>query len=195
MKLNNNPRVFWSIIIIVMAFNIAVVGSLVYFFVSHRVVFEKIDHEELRAKIDEIKDLRPDIHSKYRNNIRPLNDKNRELRIKFLKELIKPEPQYDSLLVLSEKIQEITLDISMNFYKEMIEMRKVLSTEEAVRFYGHQLKMMERRFRGPADGVDIGHENGERRFRGPQDEGDSDMRPQNSDRRERGKQRELKVPR
>lgn len=155
MKLNNNPRLWWGMFFILMAFNIAVFGTLGYFFLSHRVVFEKVKPEEIRETFHEMKEFRPDIHSKYRNQIRPLNDKNRELRIKFLKELIKPEPEYDSLLVLSNQIQEITLNISMNFYKEMLEMRKALSPEEAQQFYGHHLKMMESRFMHPRDGEEL----------------------------------------
>jgi len=169
MRLNNNKTLFLTFMSIWFAFNIAVVGTLVYFFVSHRVVFEDIRHEELRENFREMKELRPDIHTKYRNNIKPLNDINKELRIQFLEELIKPEPDYESLKILSAKIQDITRKISMNFYKEMVEMRKTLTTEEAEKFYGHQLKMMERRFMAPHGGDRMGmppenHERGPREW-------------------------------
>lgn len=156
MRLNNNKAVFITIMSIWFAFNIAVIGTLTYFFVTHRVVFERIESEEVRESFREMKELRPEIHNKYRNNVKTLNDTNKNLRITFLKELIKPEPDYDSLKTLSTTIQDITLKISMNFYKEMVEMRKTLTTEEAGKFYGHQVKMMERMSRPPQGREDIG---------------------------------------
>lgn len=149
MRLNNNKPLFWTALSIVFAFNIAVVGTLAYFFITHRIVFENVRHEELRENFREIKGLRPEIHTKYHDNIKPLNDINKKLRIQFLGELIKENPDYDSLLVLSKKIQDNTQKISMNFYKEMVEIRKTLSPEDAEKFFGHQLKMMERKFMPP----------------------------------------------
>lgn len=163
MKLNNNPRVWWSILFILFAFNLAVIGTLAYFFMSHRVVFEHIRPPEENANFREMRELRPHIHHKYRANIRPLNDENRGLRMQFMTEIIKAEPDYDSLAIISTKIQDLTQEISMNFYKEMIEMRKTLTAEEAESFYGHHLDMMKNRFRPAPDGEEMRMRNEGRR--------------------------------
>ncbi len=167
MRFYNNKSLFFSVMLILFAFNLAVVGTLAYFLLTHRIVFDDIRHQELRENFREMKEFRPDIHTKYRNNIKPLNDINKELRIQFLRELIKTEPNYDSLIVLNKKIQDITQKISINVYKEMIEIRKSLSPEEAEKFFGHQLKMMERKFIHPEGSGRMGippedHERGER---------------------------------
>jgi len=142
----NNKKIFYTVLFIVFAFNIAVVGTLVYYFTTHTIILGDIDQAEIRDNFREMREQRPDIHVKYRENIKPLNDESRDLRIEFMKELVKPEPDYDELAKLNTRIQEVTQEISMNFYNEMIETRKTFSPEEAKRFYGFHVSMMLHRF-------------------------------------------------
>lgn len=150
-------KIFYTLLFIVFAFQIAFIGTVAYYFVTHRVVFQEINHGDIREKYQEIRDKRPEIHSKYRECIQPLNERNRELRIKFLRELVKAEPDYDSLSKLQSEIQEVTQEISRNFYNEMLETRKSLTPDEAKIFYGNHLRMMQRRFNLPRDESQMRH--------------------------------------
>jgi hypothetical protein len=167
MRLNKTLIVtIWAVWL---AFNLAVAGTVVYFFVSHRVVFTDVKHEELQGNFQEMKAFRPEIHNKYRNKVRTLNEENRKLRVNFLEELVKAEPDYDALKILSDKIQDTTQEISVNFFKEMIEMRKNLSLDEAKEFYGHQLNMLKRRSGPPAEMDAMGPPPMDAQERGPRD--------------------------
>lgn len=150
-------KLFYTILFIVFAFQIAFIGTVAYYFVTHRVVFEEINHEDIREKYQEIRDKRPEIHGKYRDSIQPLNDRNRELRVKFMQELVKAEPDYDSLAKLQGEIQEITQEISRNFYNEMIETRQSMTPDEAKIFYGNHLRMMQRRLNYQRDENQMRH--------------------------------------
>ncbi len=147
---------FYVVFPIIFAFNIAVVGTLIYFFLSHRIVIEDIRPEETLLHFRDMREERPEIHAKYRETIRPLNEKNRDLRLKFMSELTKSEPDYEFLQDLNKQIQEITKEISQNFYAEMIETRKTLNPEQARKLYGYHLQMMKRKFNLDAKEAEIG---------------------------------------
>lgn len=164
----SKKKLWWTSMLIWMAFNIAVVGTIGYFFISHRAIFDDIRHEEIKGNFREMKEFRPQIHNKYRNNIKPLMEENRLLRVQFLGELIKPDPDYASLTILRDSIEVVTQKISNNFYNEMVEMRKNLSVDEAKQFYGHQLNMLKRSDRHPQDMDGIGPPPEETK-RGPRD--------------------------
>lgn len=149
-----NRKILYALLFISLAFNLAVVGSFIFHYTMNKkaearnfAMMERMNSEKFKG----LKDHRPDIHSKYRKNIKPLNDKNRDLRIKFMEEIMKAEPNYDSLTTINNNIQDITQKISMNFYNEMIEMRKTLTPEESISYYGHHLEMLQRKFKHPQD--------------------------------------------
>lgn len=137
---------FFVVPMLVAAFNIAVIATLAYFFFTHRVIIQDINQHDKEVHFKEMKQQRPEIHNKYRQVIKPLHDKNRDLRLTFMKELASPNPDYDKLQVLNQKIQAITGEISKTFYNEMIETRKTLTKEEAKRFYGYHVRMMLNKF-------------------------------------------------
>ncbi len=179
-----NRKLLFALLFISLAFNIAVVGSCIYHFVIH----ERFEREEAlpetRESFQGLKEHRPDIHLKYRKNIRNLNEKNRDLRIQFMEELIKAEPNYDSLAKLNDQINMTIQEISLNFYKEMIEMRKTLTPEQAKEFFDNHIQMMEKRMR---------HSDGMNEMRPP--EGNEEMRPGWSERKLRvNRQRKNRVP-
>ncbi|MBI9030729.1 hypothetical protein JEZ13_01820 [bacterium] len=152
-----SKKVFFSLLFIIFAFQIAFVGVVVYYFATHKVVFVNTQANEIKADYRELKDNRPEIHSKYRDNIYPLRDQNRDLRVKFMTELTKPEPNYETLSELNIEIQKITQEISKNFYNEMIETRKTFTPEEAKRFFGQHLRMMKNRFDQDMPHTQMGH--------------------------------------
>ncbi len=133
---------FFIVPMLVTAFNIAVIATLAYFFFTHRVIIQDMDQNDKEIHYREMKQQRPEIHNKYRQVIKPLHDKNRNLRLNFMKELASANPDYEKLEVMNQKIQTITSEISKTFYNEMIETRKTLNKEEAERFYGYHVKMM-----------------------------------------------------
>lgn len=132
--------------IFVTAFNIAVIATLVYFFYTHRIVIDDFNQRDTQESFREMREQRPEIHLKYKDDIRELNDKNRDLRLTFMSELASEDPDYNKLQDLNEQIQEVTKDISLTFYNEMIETRKTLTYEEAKKYYGFHYRMMQERF-------------------------------------------------
>ncbi len=152
-----SKKVFFSLLFIIFAFQIAFVGVVIYYFATHKVVLVNTQANEIKADYRELKDNRPEIHSKYRDNIYPLRDQNRDLRVKFMTELTKPEPNYETLSELNIEIQKITQEISKNFYNEMIETRKTFTPEEAKIFYGNHLRMMKNRFNQQRTPGEMGH--------------------------------------
>eukprot|EP00831_Metopus_contortus_P036444 TRINITY_DN28835_c0_g1_i1.p1 TRINITY_DN28835_c0_g1~~TRINITY_DN28835_c0_g1_i1.p1 ORF type:complete len:151 (+),score=24.52 TRINITY_DN28835_c0_g1_i1:220-672(+) len=107
--------------------------------------------------------------------------KNRDLRIHFMEELIKAEPNYDSLAKLNDQINMTIQEISLNFYKEMIEMRKTLTPEQALEFFDNHIQMMKKRIR---------HSDGMNEMRPP--EGNDEMRPGWSERKLRNNRQRKK---
>ncbi|MFA7057543.1 MAG: hypothetical protein WC155_08310 [Candidatus Cloacimonadales bacterium] len=140
-----NRKLLTILLLISLAFNLAVIGTFAYRYTLHRKLMNRHNTEDVRENLQTMKSYRPNIHRKFRDNIRPLHDLNRELRTAFLQELIKPEPNYDTLATISTEIEATTKEISNNFYKEMIETRKTLTPEEAEELFQPQLRMQNRR--------------------------------------------------
>ena len=177
-----NRKLLYALLFISLAFNIAVLGSFIYHLTLHKRFAPNENMQEMKDNFDGLKNHRPDIHLKYRRKIKPLNDKNHDLRLSFMEELIKAEPDYKILAQLNEKIQKTIQEISMNFYNEMIEMRKTLTPEEAKSFYGHQRRMMKKRFDHQKELGEMGPPNGEREMGLPN--GERGMEPSEWNRRE-----------
>lgn len=142
-----NKRLLSILLLVSVIFNLTVIATMIYHVTQDRINRPGFDSREMRSKYEVLRSQRPDIHQKYRNNFQPLNEENRELRVSFMQELIKAEPDYYELENINHQIQEITQKISNTFYTEMIEVRKTLTPEEANNYYAPHLRMMQRRFR------------------------------------------------
>lgn len=144
-------KLLLTLLLISLAFNLAVISTFTYRYTLHRRAKNLPLTEETKENFKTMKSYRPSIHHKFRENIKPLHQRNRSLRTQFLQELIKPEPDFETLDALKLEIQNVTQEISNNFYKEMIETRKSLSPEEAEEAFQPQLRSMKRRGQSPAN--------------------------------------------
>lgn len=146
-----NRKPLFILLLISLAFNLAVISTFAYRYTLHRRAKNLHFTEETKENFRAMKSYRPSIHHKFRENIEPLHNRNRSLRTQFLQELIKPEPNFETLDTLKLEIQSVTQEISNNFYKEMIETRKSLTPEEAEEAFQPQLRSMKRRSHLPAE--------------------------------------------
>lgn len=139
-----NRKLLFVLLLISLAFNLAVISTFTYRYTLHRRVKSLLFNEENKESLEAMKGYRPSIHHKFRKNIEPLHTQNRSLRTEFFQELIKPEPDFKVLEAIMLEIQTVTQEISNNFYEEMIETRKSLTPEEAEQAFLPHLRSMKR---------------------------------------------------
>ena len=130
-----SKRTFSILLLVSIAFNIAVISTVgVKAFRFHRM--ERSAHTSFKK----IKETCPNIHRRYKMTIRVLTEKNRDTRIVFIKELIKENPNYNYLELVSDSLKVYNSSITKNIHEEMIEIRKSITVEEARDLFSFHLK-------------------------------------------------------
>ncbi len=148
-----SKRIITILLIVSLAFNIAVVTTMVLRYRR----FHNNEQKEMLQHFQKMKKIHPEVHNKYKKRIKTINEDNRKEKIKFMQELVKENPDYDYLETSVEKIQAFNSKITKNIHEEMISLRKNISYQKAQEVFGFHLKNMKkerpgRRNRGHREG-------------------------------------------
>ena len=133
-----NKKTISILLIISLSFNVAVlVMSTLKFREYHR-----NDKKEMLDHLRLIRNKAPEVHKKFRGDIRKITCVNRGYQQEFFKEIMLESPDYTKLGNTLQNITQGSADINQLIYSEIIEVRKKLTPEEAKLMFSHRLEMI-----------------------------------------------------